>query len=234
MKSYNQTVFSGGLRSHLHKMRFKWLKQHLNEKENAYSVFELGCFDCRSLHFIPKPSRYVGADAGWEGGIEDARMTYNNPPWMELVMSLSVHDITRYKDDRFDYSIALETLEHIPDPVLRGYLEFLAKVTRKRLLITVPVEIGPVFLAKHMAKNIITGHGGEDEAAYSWKEIYWATRGRVEHIRRFENKGFDYRALIKLIGEYFTVKQVEGIPFKRYPQYSFQVGIIAEPKRKHD
>ena len=232
MSNYNQKIFSGGIRGYLHQMRFKWLRKHLREKENAYTLFELGCFDCRSLSFLPRPSSYVGADAGWEGGIDDARMTYNKTPWIKLVMAQSVSDLAQYKDQRFDYSISLETLEHIPDAVLRGYIEFLAQITQKRLLVSVPVEIGPVFLAKHIAKSTFPHLESGDTNTYTLAEIYWATRGQVNRVQRFEHKGFDYRALIKLIGEYFDITHIEGIPFRHMPSLSFQVGIIAEPKRK--
>ena len=230
MSNYNQKLFSGGIRGYLHQMRFRWLKKHLIEPENGYSLFELGCFDCRSLHYLPKPRQYLGADAGWEAGLNDAQMTYATTPGMELVMAQSVQDLAAYQARQFDYSIALETLEHIPDSVLLGYVEFLAKVTKKRLLITVPVEIGPVFLIKYVFKRMLPHlHSGETDS-YTLKEIIDATRGRMEHVQRFEHKGFDYRALIELIQQHFYITHIEGIPFTRYPKLSFQIGIIAQPK----
>lgn len=231
MSAYNQKLFSGGPRSRLHFMRFHWLNAQLQEPAKAYSLFELGCFDCRSLGYVPQPSRYVGADAGWEGGIDDARMTYNKVPWMELVTVQSAYDLEPYKSQKFDYSIALETLEHMNDMLLRGYIEFLAAVTKKRLLVTVPVEIGPMFLAKHIAKTVVPGLESGDTGTYTLAEVMWATLGKVEHVRRFEHKGFDYRKLVKLIAEYFDIVKVEGIPFAPFPALSFQVGIVAEPKQ---
>ncbi len=231
MSNYNQMLFSGGLRGRLHQMRFQWLAKHLVAQENNYTLFELGCFDCRSLSVLPKPKHYVGADAGWEGGINDAQMTFVNKPWVELVVAHSAHDLAPYRERAFDYAIALETLEHIPDAVLVSYIEFLAKVTTKQLLITVPVEVGPVFLFKHLAKRSFAHlHNGETDT-YSWREVYWSTRGKVEHVQRFEHKGFDYRKLIDLLSNYFDITKVEGIPFARHPYLSFQVGIIAEPKK---
>lgn len=231
MSNYNQKLFSGGARGRLHQWRFDWLKKHLVAPENEYSLFELGCFDCRSLKFVPKPKSYLGADAGWEGGLNDAQMTFVKSPWIELVQAQSVHDLEPFAQRKFDYSIALETLEHIPDAVLRGYIEFLARVTKRRLLVTVPVEVGPVFLAKHLAKKMLPHLENGETDAYTLKEVIWATRGRVEHVRRYEHKGFDYRKLIAMLGEFFTITHVEGIPFARHPYLSFQVGIIAEPNR---
>lgn len=230
MSSYNQKLFSGGARGRLHRMRFNWLRKNLTEQPDGYTLFELGCFDCRSLEYLPKPASYVGADANWEGGLNDAQMTFHKFSWMELVMSQSVHDLASYAERRFDYSIALETLEHIPDAVLQGYIEFLARVTKKKLFITVPVEIGPVFLAKYLAKKTFSHLGSEDTQAYRLEEVIAATCCRTAGIERFEHKGFDYRRLVVSIGQHFTITRVEGIPFTRFPGLSFQVGIIAEPK----
>ncbi len=231
MSNYNQILFSGGLRGRLHRLRFDWIRKNLAEKPDDYTLFELGCFDCRSLNYLPKPKQYVGADAGWEGGINDAQMTFVRQPWVELVVAQSVHDLASFEHRRFDYSIALETLEHIPDAVLAGYLEFLARVTKKRLLITVPVEVGPIFLAKYLSKRFFPHLACGETDSFTLKEVYWATRGDVSKVERYEHKGFDYRKLIAQLGEHFDIIKVEGIPFAPYPYYSFQVGIIAEPKK---
>jgi hypothetical protein len=211
-------------------MRFTWLKKQLPKEADSYTLFELGCFDCRSLKHIAKPQRYVGADAGWEGGINDAQMTFVNTPWVELIMAHSAHDLGIYASQKFDYTMAMETLEHIPDALLAGYIEFLAKVTRKQLLITVPVEVGPVFLAKYITKRFVSGLENAETASYTWKEVYWAMRGRVEHVARYEHKGFDYRLLIKQLEQHFDIVRVEGLPFQAYPYLSFQAGIVAVPK----
>lgn len=230
MSNYNQKLFSGGLRSKLHYLRFHWLKRQITEAEDAYTLFELGCFDCRSLKFLPKPKRYVGADAGWEGGLDDARMTFLNRPWMELVMTQSVHDLAAYENQQFDYCIALETLEHIPNAVLSGYVEFLARVTKKQLIVSVPVEIGPLFLAKFLAKKLLPNLASGETDSYTFREVIWQTLGRTEKVERYEHKGFNYRTLITFLEKHFDIVKVEGLPLKGLPYFSFQVGIVATPK----
>lgn len=231
MSSYNDKLFSGGIRGYLHQMRFRWLRKQLRkETDDSYSMFELGCFDCRSLSYLPKPNAYVGADADWEGGLQSAKVHFSDIPWADLVVARSVADLAPFTGRSFDYSVALETIEHIPDAVLKGYIEFLARVTRKRLFISVPVEIGPVFLAKHLAKRTISGWESGDTDTYSFMEVIWQTLGKVERVRRFEHKGFSYRKLVETLSQHFTIVAVEGIPFKPVPYLSFQAGIIAEPK----
>lgn len=232
MSNYNQILFSGGLRGRLHRLRFEWLKKQLEAAPQGYSLCELGCFDCRSLSFIPQPKAYVGIDAGWEGGLDDARMTFLSHPWMTLLMAQSAHDLKDFEAQRFDYSVALESFQFMPDPILRGYLEFLAKVTTQRLIVTVPVEIGPVFLIKHLLKRTFSDLTSEDTDSYTLAEVWWATLGRVDHVRRFEHKGFDYRIFLKILSEYFDVTHIEGLPLRGAPLLSFQVGILASPKRR--
>jgi hypothetical protein len=230
MSQYNEKLFSGGWRTRLHHMRFHWLRRHLPDSPGSFTLFELGCFDCRSLQHIPKPSHYVGADAGWEGGLNDAQMTFGTRNDMELVHASTSLDLARFQEQKFDYTIALETLEHIPDGLLIGYIEFLAKVTGKRCFISVPVEVGPVFLAKHIAKKLGPNLQNGETEAYTLREVYWATRGRASHVKRFEHKGFDYRQLLETLRRYFVIEAIEGLPFTAYPFLSFQVGIIASPK----
>lgn len=226
--SYNQKLFSGGFRTRLHNLRFEWLRSHISEQAGQYSLFELGCFDARSLNFLQQPSRYLGADAGVENGLQLAQKKFESLSWADAVQSLNAQSLQAYENESFDYSIALETLEHVPPEVLPGYIAFMAKVTKKRLLVSVPVEVGPVFLAKHTAKNLSPSWRGGEE--YKFSEILWATLGKVEHVERHEHKGFDYRALVRLINQYFEVVAIEGIPFKQLPYLSFQVGIVAKPK----
>jgi len=222
--------FSVSMRTRLRQLRFEWLKTQVNELEDGYSVFELGCFNCRSLNYLPKPKSYVGADAGWEGGLNDAQMTYVRKHWVELVMSRSAHDLSNYSSRSFEYCIALETLEHIPDAILRGYLEFMATRTQKKLLVTVPVEFGLVFLVRFLLRLLFNGFGDNEISRYNAKEVYWAIRGQTEKIGRYEHKGFDYRRLITLLAEYYDIEKVEGIPLKHFPTLCPQVGIVAKPE----
>lgn len=231
MSKYNTLLFSGGWRTRLHNMRFRWAARQITDAPESFSLFELGCFDCRSLKHIPKPKRYVGADAGWEGGINDAQMTFVNVPWVELIVAQTAFDLAPYANQQFDYTMSLETLEHIPDRLLDGYIEFLARVTKKRLYITVPVEVGPVFLAKYLVKRMLPGFENGETGSYNWNEVYWATRGDVSKVERYEHKGFDYRVLVKQLEKHFRIVKVEGLPLPGYPYYSFQAGIIAEPRR---
>lgn len=55
--------------------------------------------------------------------------------------------------EEFDISICMETLEHIPPDLVGGYLKELSKATKNYIFISVPNEIGVVFLFKHLVKK---------------------------------------------------------------------------------
>lgn len=211
-------------------MRFRWLKSHLAPHSEPYSLFELGCSDCRTLDFLPPPiQRYVGADAGRGVRLDAARAKYAHDDWIHLLQARSAEDLADIASQSFDYAVALETLEHITDE-LHGYLEFIRRITNKYFFATIPVEIGPVFLGKHIAKRFVTQWRGDKTGSYTFSDIFWSTVGHVDPVERFHHKGFDYRKLISDMETYFEIINVEGLPFKPLPSLSFQVGIIARPK----
>lgn len=212
--SYNKRLFSGGARKWLHEMRFKWLRQQTLNLNG--SVFELGCFDARSLEYLAfKPTRYLGVDAGWESGIDVAKERY---PEFEFMRSCSLFT----PEQRFDLAVALETLEHLPRQQLPEYVDMLAR-TAPLLLATVPVEIGPVFLGKHLVKL----HLGSNES-YRLVEFLYSTIGMTNLVEQDQHKGFNYYSLIKLLRSRYRKVTVTGLPFSFAPLLSFTVGIRAE------
>jgi hypothetical protein len=228
--SYNERLWRGGLRRWLHNSRFLFL-QHCLTGIPYESVFELGCFDGRAIGFMPIcPKRYIGADAGWEGGLSIARQQY---PQYEFLQASKAADIRNVPP--VDITISLETLEHIPEAELLLYLDELQRITKNTLVVSVPIEFGPVFLIKHLVKRLVPGFAGMGDDRYTFLEIVWATIGRTSKVKRDEHKGFDYRSFCKLLERNFTVLSVKGLPFSWLPAWlNFGCGIISRPKRAAD
>ncbi len=224
MADYNQRLFSGGLRGRLHMARFEWLRRRAAGPA-PLRVIELGCFDCRSLSYMA-PEQYVGLDAGWEDGLAQARVRFAGDPRVTLIQAVDPAAMRRFPDRSFNLGIALETLEHVPPPVLPGYLDELARVIDGRLLVTVPNEMGPVFLAKYLAKRFLLS-GTPD--SYTLREIVAAVAGRLDRVERREHKGFDYRRLIDELSRRFEIVAVEGLPFGP-PSLAFSVAITARSR----
>jgi SAM-dependent methyltransferase len=192
----------------------------------ADSVLELGCYDGKLLDYLtPPPARYVGLDANWEGGLDLAwrnRQTDNHEFRLcrePLEMALA--------GEQFDVSVAMETLEHVPPDLVDPYLRELAVATRGYCFVTVPNEIGLLFIAKYLTKRL----RGGDFAAYSAWELVNQTLGRTDRVARDEHKGFDYRRLKSAFTRHFDLVEFSGHPFAWLPAAgNFGIGMIGSPK----
>jgi hypothetical protein len=121
----------------------------------------------------------------------------------------------------------METLEHVPPAMVPGYLEALAKVARDRILITVPVERGIVFLAKHIAKELVGSRGACQYSAMDWVN---STLGRLDKIARHDHKGFDDRTLLDEARRYLDILRVDYLPGLPVSHANFSLAIEAKSK----
>jgi len=118
--------------------------------------------------------------------------------------------------EKYDLVTCLETLEHVDD--LEGALDKLVQITAGTLLITVPIEIGPLGLAKFVGKTILGRKPLTDE--HAGKPLAYVraliTGGDISPFRIHmkgthwaSHTGFDYRridAALKLRDLSFTAK----------------------------
>lgn len=225
-KSYNDRLFGGGLRKKLHMARYEWLIQQIKRFEiKDYSMIELGCFDAKTLDFLPqKPTKYLGYDANWENGLEIGKEKWKGQDYVTL-LECQTADEMDVKEKSYDISVCLETMEHIFSDQVESYVKKLSYATKKYCFISVPNEKGLLFLTKHLAKKALNNH----QEDYSLKEYYYATTGNLKKVDRNEggHKGFDYDQLAGIVGKHFNKVEVVGIPFDSIPpSMNFSVGII--------
>lgn len=229
---YNKRLFSGkGLRSFFHTARFDWARRTIRSLgQGSLHVIEVGCFDGRLLRYLPAPvERYVGLDAGWEGGLRVGQKEYADRTAYEFVLASDPSAIQAYRCEKFNLAAALETLEHVPPDMVDRYLSELAKVVEGHFLVTVPNEKGLVFLIKFLLKKAALG-GAQP---YRFGEVVAATLGRMDRVERNEHKGFDYAALIRQIALHFDIVRVDALPFRLLPaSLSFTIGIVARSNRR--
>jgi cyclopropane fatty-acyl-phospholipid synthase-like methyltransferase len=224
---YNERLFSSGLRKRLHLARFFWLRRKLLQLDcPSARVIELGCFDGKTIEFLPRPpERYVGFDANWEDGLSLALQKWKAHPNYEFRVCATAEEM-ELGAERFDVAIAMETLEHLPEGVLRPYLAKLAGATDQFMFITVPNEKGVVFFFKYLVKLLFG-----DVEKHSLAEFIHATLGRTHRIERGQHKGFDHDRLARVVSEYFDVVEISGEPFSRLPAaLNFTVGIVGRRK----
>jgi 2-polyprenyl-3-methyl-5-hydroxy-6-metoxy-1,4-benzoquinol methylase len=228
---YNERLFTGGIRSQIHLARFAWLNKMVGRifQNQSLRVIELGCYDGRSIDWLPcKPASYDGFDANWEGGLDIGKARFADSPALRFFQCSSPHEMIPAQDG-YDIGISLETMEHIPPAMVDGYLDILAKSIKSTAFFSVPNEIGLPFLGKYLAKKLI--YRDSMDEAYSLREVLYEILGQPQYVHRNEHKGFDYRNFIKLVSQKFIVKKVMSIPYSWLPvELSFTVGIVAEPK----
>jgi SAM-dependent methyltransferase len=186
---------------------------------------ELGCFDGKVLGCIePMPRRYLGLDANWEGGLDQARRQWAGLDNVEFRVCKTPAEMPA--GERFDAAICMETLEHLSPEDLAGYLDRIRAIARGRFYVTVPNEIGIVCVLKQLAKMV--RYGGSD---YSGRELVLAGLGLTAKIARNEHKGFNYFTLLKELRRRFRVERVDGIPFRLLPAWlNFTVGMVLAPE----
>ena len=229
MKSYNQRLFGVGVRKWIHEARFLWLQRKCNAMNlNSDSVLELGCFDARSIRYLPsKPKSYYGFDANWEGGLDLAKKTYEFERQYQFFKATKPEQMV-IDGGQVSLALSLETIEHIPPELVGGYLRRVAELLNGVFIVTVPNEKGMLFLAKHLVKTLFVG-GSE---VYSLAEVLNATLGRTDRVSRGEHKGFDWEKLLLELSMYFDVEKVEGIQFPWAPVCcSAQIGFVLRSRK---
>lgn len=228
---YNERLFGGGgIRSYFHNARFHWVQNRLrHEHQPVRSVIEIGCFDGKLLDYLPsRPNRYVGLDAGWEGGLQVALQKYSGDENVRFILGDNPRALDCLYGETFDLVVSMETLEHVPPDQVEHYLAALARLVNGNVLITVPNEKGLVFLFKWLVKKLFF----KDAEKYTFKELVAATIGRMEKVSRIEHKGFDYAQFIQEVKQHFEVERMEGIPFRWLPiPLAFNIGIVAKQKK---
>ena len=228
-ETYNRRLFSSGLRKYFHEARFFWLKQQVSKfAPDASSVMELGCFDAKSIGYLPSlPDRYLGLDANVEGGLTLAKERWKEFDNYRFIECKQPADID-LSGQVYDISICMETLEHLSDDALDGYLNLLMNVTNTYVFITVPNETGLFFLFKHVLKRVVCSRS----KSYKPSELVWATLGKTQKIQRRGHKGFNYRDLRRTLAKYFDILSVTGIPFRYLPaSINFTIGFVATTRR---
>lgn len=207
---YNNRLFSrAGLRRIYHLARFKWVRDKVAKLPWDLKLVELGCYDGRLLDTLgERVSEYVGIDANWEGGLDIAREKFADRSNVRLIHATDPTALSLLPDNHFNVAAALETLEHVPADLVGPYLDELGRITHGHLFVSVPNELGPIFLIKYLAKRLFYGAA----ESYRFAEVIAATMRRSDKVQRYDHKGFDYRDVVREVQARFEVLAVEGLP----------------------
>lgn len=229
-KAYNERLFKKGWRKYLHESRYLWLHNKLKQLNVVSpSILELGCFDAKTIDYLPFGfSKYLGYDANWEGGLIAGQKKWKHDPNVQLIESYRLKDFN-VNNEKFDCSIAMETLEHLKLDELESYIQTIAAATKQFFFVSVPYEKGVPLLLKHLFKSVRF----KVDEPYRLSELYHAVAGDLQKVDRVEggHKGFDHNELIILLSKYFDIEEVTGLPFTSLPlNMNFSVAIVAKAR----
>jgi 2-polyprenyl-3-methyl-5-hydroxy-6-metoxy-1,4-benzoquinol methylase len=230
-----------------HMRRFQTALDLVAPRTTGRRILDYGCGDGTFIDTLLAsecaPLEIIGAEIS-DQLIEDCRTRFQPRPDVQFVRIDELQ--SRFSRIPFDLIICMEVLEHATNPeVLLDEMHSLLS-PNGLLIVSVPVETGPVLLFKQ-AVRIVSGWRGIGD--YRWTSRYTVAEylkslfaGSSAHIVRpvirpsdshpyHCHKGFNWRWLKAKIAERFELQQVFGSPFKSVPPaLSSQVWLVARKK----
>jgi SAM-dependent methyltransferase len=151
------------------------------------------------------------------------------------------------RNGEFDVVTCMETLEHCTSPIVEVVLRDLARLVcpAGRVIISVPIEIGPTFLIKSIVRRLAAWRGLSDYRHYetysfrdalrmifarSSTELERPTYGGPEAAYH-SHFGFNWRALRRRAGEHLTIERTLFSPLGMLGGWaSSQAWFVCRPK----
>jgi 2-polyprenyl-3-methyl-5-hydroxy-6-metoxy-1,4-benzoquinol methylase len=205
-----------------HGSRFR-LAAALAREAGGSRLLDYGCGDGTFLALTGGTfAAAVGADVD-EKQLADCRARFGATAGLTFVHTSALDQPEH--DGAYDTVMCMEVLEHCPEAERVRVLDALRRLTAPggRIVISVPIEIGPALLGKQLFRAIAAWRGHGD---YKYRETYTPrellaaalarpnlTRARyrvVTNGRAFDycgHKGFDWRILEKEIRDRFVVQR---------------------------
>jgi 2-polyprenyl-3-methyl-5-hydroxy-6-metoxy-1,4-benzoquinol methylase len=118
--------------------------------------------------------------------------------------------------------ICMETLEHVDDPAV--VVDELVRLAAPgaRVVVSMPVEVGPIVLAKQLGRWLANRRGAYGYERYSGRELVAAATFRPPTARQnlHSHKGFDFRHVVALLDDRFATGEATYSPFPRLGRYA--------------
>lgn len=232
-----------------HRSRFQ-LARRLIEPYAGRRLLDYGCGDGTFLALIHDLfHEAVGAD-------EDPKQTVDCADRFKELSGLSFVLTDDLSDARhagaYDLVVCMEVLEHCIAEKLAVVLKELRRLVASdgRVLISVPIEIGPSLIGKQIVRTIAGWRGLGDykyNETYTMEELFrMVFAGKHTAITRpvyradfasdrpnffHGHKGFNWRTLRARLGEQFTLEQTRFSPLSRLGGYvGSQAWFICKPR----
>jgi 2-polyprenyl-3-methyl-5-hydroxy-6-metoxy-1,4-benzoquinol methylase len=125
-----------------------------------------------------------------------------------------VSDVKEFDAESVDILTSLEVCEHLTDAELQEFIDLAVKVLtpKGRLLVSVPIEIGPAVLAKEISRSILHRRRLEMSVAELMKAAIFGVPPRRAENRKSSHRGFDWRNIRRILAESFHCELIEFSP----------------------
>jgi 2-polyprenyl-3-methyl-5-hydroxy-6-metoxy-1,4-benzoquinol methylase len=228
-----------------HRRRFQVGLDLVTPLATSKRILDYGCGDGSFIHALLaadcSPLEVIGAEIS-DALVEDCRSRFPRRPDLRFVHIDSLPALSNQGET--DLIVCMEVLEHAvePDSLLLQMHSLLTK--GGFLIVSVPVETGPVLLVKQAAR---IAAGWRNIGDYRWTSRYSMAEyfkslfaGSLPHIVRpvyrppgslpyHCHKGFNWRYLQSKIAGRFEIRRVFGSPFPNLPPFAgSQVWFLAQ------
>lgn len=211
-----------------HRIRFRRAVRACRELEGQ-TALEIGCHDLSLFHAVDRDfEEYAGLDVN----TDHAQANRAAMGWNNVRLYTQGAETLPFADRSFDLVISCETIEHVQDE--DDVVREISRVLRPggRLLITVPIEFGPLLLVKALMRWILRSPTPYE---YSWRELLNASLlHRPDWVQRNDHKGYDFRATLKRCEQAgLTIERVERMPWRILPA-GLNMGVLAVLSKPSD
>lgn len=221
--SYSQRLTQGGsfLTRLSHRSRYDRTLRHIGG-ESYNLALDYGCGDgllLRRAYDLGLIRSGIGVDVAAEM-LEACGQRFAGISGFKFSRPESLSD--SIASQSCDLAICTETLEHVAsiEVTLEQILRYCQP--RAKLVISVPIEIGPALVGKQIGRYLANRKGNYGHERYTWRELCAASIGwNVDCFHSSHNsdvvmkghKGFDYRKVAKLLDKRVTVEKTVFSPF---------------------
>ena len=113
-----------------------------------------------------------------------------------------------------DVVTSLEVCEHLTDPETEEFVDFTVKVMSPgaRLLVTVPIMLGPTLLVKELSRSVLFRRGTDYSTADLLKGTFFGTPGQRAEDIKISHRGYDWRVTLNRLSKTFSLEHQEFSP----------------------
>lgn len=217
----------------LHGNRYRHLKRLVDrlarDARGPLRVVDLGCGPCRAYEVLSDTSvdfTYLGIELRADF-CRLARARHGAKPNFRIIKGSMADHLDRF--DGADLILALETLEHVPEPLVVRVVEAIGRAQFGHLYVSVPNEVGPVLLAKNIGSWAMRYPRHRE---YTWRETLHAGFYDLDGVRRHDvgHRGFDWRWLAQTLRQNLRIVETTTSPVPLMPRtLSPSIGFICTP-----